>query len=1275
MKSYSNFNKKELISEIEILRKEIDNLKRKYEPEQDINNLDLVSFMNSAPFAIMIVDQGRVIYANHKLVEIFGYSFEDIGDDHNKWFTLAYPDANYREKVLKTFQEDINHLEYKSSTSREYFVTSKSGSKRLARFKLIKIDQSKTGIVVEDITELKLIEDQLHKREYLYRLLFNYAPIGILHYDENGIIQSCNDEFVRTIGSSKQALTGFDMLNRLTNMGVLQAVKDSLESGEGYYSGEYHSVTGDKISYTRCYFKAIRDAENKFIAGVGIINDITEIEKVTRELADSERQYRLLASNINDVLWLYDIYSDRFSYLSPSVEKIVGYKPGELIGRSFDILLPKNTQKYVRRIINSKLAKEKEGTLNDEPLRLELEHISKDGSIIWIEVIITIIRGESGKIDNLLGLSRDISSKKKIENDLRESEKKFRELVEMSPYMIAVHTDGILKYINEAGVKIMGAKSADELIGKKVTDFVHPDYKDFAISRVKKLVAGAHKVPESNEKLITVDGRSIDVAITGLRTIQDGKISIQLIVRDITEKIQSEKHFGLLADALRSINECISITDMENKILFVNNAFERTYGYTLDELIGENINIVSSEPEKDEKQMNVLPTTLSSGSWSGELINRRKDGTEFPIKLSSTVITDEENNRIALIGVAEDISERKKSEEKIHLQSAALEAASIGILITDTNGIVAWINPAFSELTGYKESEIIGESTSILKSGIHTKEFYENLWSTIKSGKVWSGEITNKKKDGSLYIEEMTITPVKNSSEEITNYICVKQDITHRKSVERELRESEERFRSLYENATIGMYRTTPSGTVLLANQAFARMLGYNTVEELYKTNLEETDYTKKGMRTIFKKILEEKGFVNGFETLWTINDGSIISTRESSRAIKDNEGKVLYYEGTVEDITEKYLADKKLEENEKRYHTLFELSPTGILLEDVNGIIMDLNPALCQSLKYSREELIGQHISILAAPENIRFVEENIAKINDGEILIHQTRSRRKDGTYCYMQMFEKRVPLPNGEYGIINVASDITEIKRYEEEIIQAKEKAEISDKLKSEFLAQMSHEIRSPINVVLSYSSLLSEEFRDEHDELKKEIFTGMENAGRRIIRTIDLILNMSEIQTGTYEPSPKKLNLYSDILNNLFTEFSKSAKRKGLEFLIQNKAPKCNIIADEYSVTQIFGNLIDNAIKYTKKGKIEVIINEEPEHLSVSVVDTGIGISEEYIPSLFEAFSQEEQGYTRKFEGNGLGLALVKKYCSINNAEINVESKKGRGAMFTVRFHKN
>ncbi len=237
---------------------------------------------------------------------------------------------------------------------------------------------------------------------------------------------------------------------------------------------------------------------------------------------------------------------------------------------------------------------------------------------------------------------------------------------------------------------------------------------------------------------------------------------------------------------------------------------------------------------------------------------------------------------------------------------------------------------------------------------------------------------------------------------------------------------------------------------------------------------------------------------------------------------------------------------------------------------------------------------------------------------------------------------------------------------------ELLEAKKEAETSEKIKTEFLAQMSHEIRSPLNVVMNFIELIKSEVEDTISEEMKYSFQSIDSASNRIIRTIDLILNMTDLQIGSYERSVSKIDIV-EMLNRVKSEYLQTAKNKNLELELELGFDEKTINSDEYALTQIISNLVDNAIKYTDKGYIKIIGHlDKEEKLIIKVEDTGIGMSKEFLPTLFNSFTQEEQGYSRAYDGNGLGMALVKNYCEIISCEISITSKKGMGSEFTLKI---
>jgi two-component system, sensor histidine kinase len=263
---------------------------------------------------------------------------------------------------------------------------------------------------------------------------------------------------------------------------------------------------------------------------------------------------------------------------------------------------------------------------------------------------------------------------------------------------------------------------------------------------------------------------------------------------------------------------------------------------------------------------------------------------------------------------------------------------------------------------------------------------------------------------------------------------------------------------------------------------------------------------------------------------------------------------------------------------------------------------------------------------------------------------------------------LIENRLYKENLEHLVVERTEELNhkseKLEKLVEELNIAKEAAEKSDLLKTEFLAQISHEIRTPLTAIMSYIDLIEHDLKGKVDPELAEGFGVIYSSSERIIRTIELILNMSELQLGAYEPLIQYINIES-CLEEITTSYKKKLKEKGLSLLINVEKEIPEVKLDKYSFMQVLTNLFDNAYKFTSRGEISIHVNKDGERVKITLIDTGIGITEEYLKKIFEPFTQEEQGYSRKYDGNGLGLSLTKKYCELNNIDMNISSEKEIG----------
>jgi len=292
-----------------------------------------------------------------------------------------------------------------------------------------------------------------------------------------------------------------------------------------------------------------------------------------------------------------------------------------------------------------------------------------------------------------------------------------------------------------------------------------------------------------------------------------------------------------------------------------------------------------------------------------------------------------------------DLEERVKqrthelsdANKQLNLQAAAVEAAANAIVITDSHGTIMWVNHAFTTMTGYSREEALGKNPRLLKSGEQPEGYYAKLWSTISSGKIWQGEVVNRRKDGTTYTEEMTITPVTQGFGDggDTQYVAIKQDISERKRAEQALQQTEEKYRAIFEDAVVGIFQTTPDGRPLSVNRALAEMHGYDSPEQLLQevSNVVLQLFVDPSRMVELRQTLSEKGVVRGAEVEVYRRDRAKKWVLVNLRAVRDTGGNVVLHEGTIEDITDRKLAEQQVQF--LAYYDALTGLPNRTLLQD----------------------------------------------------------------------------------------------------------------------------------------------------------------------------------------------------------------------------------------------------------------------------------------------------------------------------------------------------
>lgn len=736
-------------------------------------------------------------------------------------------------------------------------------------------------------------------------------------------------------------------------------------------------------------------------------------------------------------------------------------------------------------------------------------------------------------------------------------------------------------------------------------------------------------------------------------------IGIVLVFRDVTKEYrlqeeirQSEKKYRLFFE--NNDAKILLTSAKTGEIIFANKAAARFYGYNHEQFSCMNISNLTESKEYITDQTLVLSKHKLA---SGEM----RDVELYKTKL---LLDNEEVYSI----IIHDITDRKRSEEALRLSEESYKGLlNNGILPTvihDFDGKVLFMNKKAIAVLKIKDPDNIYSMS--VKEFMHPDYVEDNL---LFINKIRNENISINREqkfvDASKNIIDVEIFGKLARFQNKEAIQITFNDITERNRVINSLRESEERYSRLSDLTYEGIL-IHKNGIVIDVNSALEKISGY-TSNELIGENIFTLLILEKDQAKFLRNM--QKQINTPFEIAGITKGRKIIDVEIESRNIEYNEESVQVT--VIRDITRR----KKNEYEILKLSNAVEQSPVSIAITDVNGIFEYVNPKFTKVTGYSLEELSDKTSRILKSDKHSEeFYKTLWNTILSGNEWRGEFHNKKKNGELFWESVVISPIKNKKGRTThFLAVKEDITKNKNILLELLKSKEKVENADKMKSVFLAQMSHEIRTPINALVSMAALIKYDFENMADKDQLMSFDIIDRAGERIIRTVDLLLNLSEIQAGTYELEKVKINIYADIIAPIIAENKKLAKKNNIDLKLEIVTHEQDLVADSYTLIQIFTQLIENAIKYTSIGNVKVtIFRNESEQLIVEVKDTGIGISDEYFPKLFEAFTQEEMGYTRRYEGNGLGLALVKTYCDLNNAKIEVESEKGVGSIFRVIF---
>ncbi|MCF7826358.1 MAG: PAS domain-containing sensor histidine kinase [Candidatus Marinimicrobia bacterium] len=373
-----------------------------------------------------------------------------------------------------------------------------------------------------------------------------------------------------------------------------------------------------------------------------------------------------------------------------------------------------------------------------------------------------------------------------------------------------------------------------------------------------------------------------------------------------------------------------------------------------------------------------------------------------------------------------------------------------------------------------------------------------------------------------------------------------------------------------------------------------------------------------------------------------------------------------------IRDLSEQREMEAAHIENEAKYKTLLEYSSDIIFLIDSKGVVLSVNRAATKYLGRKISEIEGKKIASLFPPQTVETFKSYVNKtFISGKSATYETPMPTTNKTVWVSTSLSPVKDRDGTVTAVLGVSRDVTAWKRAEEDLEQALIKARNANRVKDQFLANITHEIRTPLTTITGFTGRLRESLGANLKPAEEDYFKFINNSSERLLRTVDSIINISQLEAGTLVLDPRMHRL-GQLIHLLCEKLTPLAEEKGLKLDCQLLAENDEALFDQLTIYHSVHNILQNAIKYTDKGGVTVQLKRVGGNLQITFADTGIGISDDYRQRMFQVFSQESEGLAKDYQGIGLGLALTKRYLDMNNVRIDVKSKKGLGSVFTLIF---
>jgi PAS domain S-box-containing protein len=1172
--------------------------------------------------------------------------------------------------------------------------------------------------------------DDLAQREMLYRTTLYSIGDAVITTDSTGAVINMNSEAANLTGWKESEARGkklqeiFNIVNEFTLQPVENPVDRVLREGKVVGLANHTlliSRDGRKIPIADSG-APIRGIDGKILGVVLVFRDQTKERENLRQIEEQEKRYRQFVYSSNDGIWRFDLAQPVNINLSAK-EQIQKFFEGGYLAECNDVYAQMYGFQNADEILGIKLSDVLDPNDRSNWDYLEdfikngyrltggiSKEFDKEGNVKYFENnLVGIV--ENGYLIRAWGTQKDITEKYILEQKIRESEEKFRLLAEASLAGIYLIQDMKFAYVNKALADIFGY-DVEEIVGKLgPLDLTHPDFHQDVIENTRKRVSGEVESINYSFKGVRKDGKEIWVEVYGRRIEYQNKVGIIGTLLDITEKVRLEEENRVKTEQLKSTleltpNVAIQMYDIEGKVTYWNTASEKIYCWTKEEAIGKTLDQLIFTREEALEFKKILLDLASTGSPYGpfESKYRAKDGSEGWI-LSTTFAVPSLKDEKVFVCMYIDITDQKialmELDEERNLFQTLIETTPAAIIVHRGKDLM-FCNRNLSTLTGYSLEELYAMPLWDLVHPDQREQVKSYALARMEGGDAPSlYEMKVLRKNGEVLWIYYSVRVFEWKGQRTA--IGIGFDITERKFNEEMIKIQYNIAHALVVEKTLYKFfelvRDELSKIIDTAN-LFVAFYDENT-DELYspfewdekmdapvrwsaKKSL--TGKVVKEQRTLFlrkediQKLVQsgDVELIGSLAECWlgvplVVNNKSygaiVVQSYDNPNAFDQRSVKILEVVATQLSV---YVVNKMQTEELNKLSLAVERSQVGIIITDRNGIIEYVNPKFTEITGYSIDEAIGKTPRIFKSGyHTIEFYKNLWDTILSGKEWVGEFRNKKKNGELYWDKT---RISPIFNENGVIThfvgIKEDVTEQKRLIEELVEAKQKAIESERLKTAFLGNISHEVRTPLNGLLGFAQLLEAE-KFSPQEVKQ--FAGIiVKKANELLSLFNEILDLSLIESNQMKIVPKPTNI-NQVLFDVYSTFlvDEKVRNKVVELRIGTMLPDgFEFNTDAIRLKQILNNLVENGLKFTKRGFVEFGAKlRDDGDVEFYVKDTGIGIPKSQFDSIFEGFRQVDTDIIRReYEGAGIGLSLCKGLVTLLGGKIWVESELGEGSTF-------